>query len=216
MLTQHIREFLQVTPGPFPDFWVGPGDEATHPPFVSVPKPPFPFLTIYFSVFPSSLLFFICPLSFPTSSPFLQLVSPPSVFFDFFLLVIRSSSFRFTAASNSTQSEKVSIYSRPSRLNPQRNEMKQKHFDSSQSYDIARELLMSDEVAYVWTYHTSLENGMINMLWSWICNEVFYFLRHLLRSLLLVITSKRLIGLVRHLAIYTRNLIDAKRQHTQN
>ena len=29
MLTRHIREFLQVTPGPFPDFWVGPGDEAT-------------------------------------------------------------------------------------------------------------------------------------------------------------------------------------------
>ena len=28
VLTQHIREFLQVTPGPFPDFWVGPGDEA--------------------------------------------------------------------------------------------------------------------------------------------------------------------------------------------
>ena len=29
MLTRHIRESLQVTPGPFPDFWVGPGDEAT-------------------------------------------------------------------------------------------------------------------------------------------------------------------------------------------
>ena len=29
MLTRHIREYLQVTPGPFPDFWVGPGDEAT-------------------------------------------------------------------------------------------------------------------------------------------------------------------------------------------
>ena len=28
LLTQHIREFLQVTPGPFPNFWVGPGDEA--------------------------------------------------------------------------------------------------------------------------------------------------------------------------------------------
>ena len=28
MLTQHLRESLQVTPGPFPDFWVGPGDEA--------------------------------------------------------------------------------------------------------------------------------------------------------------------------------------------
>ena len=24
-----ILEFLQVTPGPFPDIWVGPGDEAT-------------------------------------------------------------------------------------------------------------------------------------------------------------------------------------------
>ena len=33
MLTRHIRENLQVTPGPFPDFWVGPGDEAT--PFVA-------------------------------------------------------------------------------------------------------------------------------------------------------------------------------------
>ena len=29
LLTQHIQESLQVTPGPFPDFWVGPGDEAT-------------------------------------------------------------------------------------------------------------------------------------------------------------------------------------------
>ena len=29
MLTRHIRESLQVTPGPFPDFWVGPGDEAS-------------------------------------------------------------------------------------------------------------------------------------------------------------------------------------------
>ena len=29
MLTQHIQENLQVTPGPFPDFWVGPGDEAS-------------------------------------------------------------------------------------------------------------------------------------------------------------------------------------------
>ena len=28
MLTRHIRESLQVTPGPFPDFWVGPGDKA--------------------------------------------------------------------------------------------------------------------------------------------------------------------------------------------
>ena len=28
MLTRHIREYLQVTPGPFHDFWVGPGDEA--------------------------------------------------------------------------------------------------------------------------------------------------------------------------------------------
>ena len=31
MLTQHIREFLQVTPGHFPDFWAGPGDKATYP-----------------------------------------------------------------------------------------------------------------------------------------------------------------------------------------
>ena len=29
MLTQHIPESLQVTPGPFPDFWVGSGYEAT-------------------------------------------------------------------------------------------------------------------------------------------------------------------------------------------
>ena len=29
MLTQHIRKSLQITPGPFPDFWAGPGDEAT-------------------------------------------------------------------------------------------------------------------------------------------------------------------------------------------
>ena len=29
MLTQHIREFLQVTPGPFPNFFqVEPGDKA--------------------------------------------------------------------------------------------------------------------------------------------------------------------------------------------
>ena len=28
-LTQHIREYLQVTPGSFPNFWVGAGDEAT-------------------------------------------------------------------------------------------------------------------------------------------------------------------------------------------
>ena len=28
LLTQHIREFLQVWPGPLPNFWVGPGDEA--------------------------------------------------------------------------------------------------------------------------------------------------------------------------------------------
>ena len=28
MLTQHIQEFLLVTPGPFPAFGVGPGDEA--------------------------------------------------------------------------------------------------------------------------------------------------------------------------------------------
>ena len=24
-----IQGFLQVTPGPFPDYWVGPGDEAS-------------------------------------------------------------------------------------------------------------------------------------------------------------------------------------------
>ena len=29
MLTQHIPESLQVTPGPFPDFWVGSGYKAT-------------------------------------------------------------------------------------------------------------------------------------------------------------------------------------------
>ena len=29
MLTRHIRESLQVTPGPFPDFWAGPEDKAT-------------------------------------------------------------------------------------------------------------------------------------------------------------------------------------------
>ena len=29
LLTQHIWEFLQVIPDSFPDFWVGPGDEAT-------------------------------------------------------------------------------------------------------------------------------------------------------------------------------------------
>ena len=28
MLTRHIRESLQVTPGPFPDFWSG--DEANN------------------------------------------------------------------------------------------------------------------------------------------------------------------------------------------
>ena len=32
MLTRHIWESLQVTPGPFPDFWAGPGDEAMPPP----------------------------------------------------------------------------------------------------------------------------------------------------------------------------------------
>ena len=36
MLTQHIREILQVTPGPFLDFWLGPGDEA-RPLLVSCP-----------------------------------------------------------------------------------------------------------------------------------------------------------------------------------
>ena len=29
LLTQHIRESLQVTPAPFPDFWLGLGDEAS-------------------------------------------------------------------------------------------------------------------------------------------------------------------------------------------
>ena len=29
MLTQQIQESLQVTPGPFQDFWVGPGDKAS-------------------------------------------------------------------------------------------------------------------------------------------------------------------------------------------
>ena len=33
-----MREFLQVTPGPFPDFWVGPGDEATVIAAVQVPE----------------------------------------------------------------------------------------------------------------------------------------------------------------------------------
>ena len=28
LLTQHIQESLQVTPGPLPDFWPGPGDES--------------------------------------------------------------------------------------------------------------------------------------------------------------------------------------------
>ena len=27
--TAHIQQFLQVTPGPFSNFWVGPGDKAT-------------------------------------------------------------------------------------------------------------------------------------------------------------------------------------------
>ena len=47
MLTQHIRESLQVTPGPFPDFWVGPGDEAT--PRLSL-TPPNTHLLISFSL----------------------------------------------------------------------------------------------------------------------------------------------------------------------
>ena len=38
MLTQHIWESLQVIPGPFPDFWVGPGDEAS-PHLVSQARP---------------------------------------------------------------------------------------------------------------------------------------------------------------------------------
>ena len=28
MLSQHIQESLQMTPGPLPVFWVGPGEEA--------------------------------------------------------------------------------------------------------------------------------------------------------------------------------------------
>jgi len=28
MQTQHVQESLQVWPGPFPNFWTGPGDEA--------------------------------------------------------------------------------------------------------------------------------------------------------------------------------------------
>ena len=35
MLTRHIRESLQVTPGPIPDFWAGPGDEASAEPISS-------------------------------------------------------------------------------------------------------------------------------------------------------------------------------------
>ena len=27
--TQHIQDFLQLTPGPFPNFWVGPGDKGS-------------------------------------------------------------------------------------------------------------------------------------------------------------------------------------------
>ena len=29
LLTQHVREFLQVWPGPLPDFQTGPRDKAT-------------------------------------------------------------------------------------------------------------------------------------------------------------------------------------------
>ena len=29
LLTQHMQELLQMWPGPFPTFWVGPGDKAT-------------------------------------------------------------------------------------------------------------------------------------------------------------------------------------------
>ena len=35
MLTRHIREFLQVTPGPFHNFCVGPGDEARQQPGIA-------------------------------------------------------------------------------------------------------------------------------------------------------------------------------------
>ena len=33
MLTWHIQDFLQVTPGTFPEFWDGPGDKAMNRPF---------------------------------------------------------------------------------------------------------------------------------------------------------------------------------------
>ena len=36
LLTQHISEFLQVTPGPFPNFWVGAGDKANQAHFLQV------------------------------------------------------------------------------------------------------------------------------------------------------------------------------------
>ena len=36
MLTWHIRESLQVTPGPFLDFWAGPGDKARYTTTLSV------------------------------------------------------------------------------------------------------------------------------------------------------------------------------------
>ena len=39
LLTQHIQESLQVTSGPFPDFWAGPGDKANAtPPVYSLQK----------------------------------------------------------------------------------------------------------------------------------------------------------------------------------
>ena len=42
MLTQHIQESLQVTPGPIPNFWVGPGDEAISATSFNGHQTPFP------------------------------------------------------------------------------------------------------------------------------------------------------------------------------
>ena len=44
LLTQHIREFLQVWPGPLPNFWAGSGDEAkvhvhVHAAISFIPRP---------------------------------------------------------------------------------------------------------------------------------------------------------------------------------
>ena len=62
MLTRHIRKSLQVTPGPFPDFWVGPGDEATS-------TPP--------DVLSSLLLLLLLLLTYPSFSPLSS--TPPDV-----------------------------------------------------------------------------------------------------------------------------------------